>query len=217
MGARELGFLVLIGRGIEVSELGFHRSASVQQKCARGIDRGEGADGIEAVEEEVRVDLGLQGFELSFSGEEFGAARSFRFDHHIVQRDGEEVDHRDHRGEERCGCAEAFIQPRIHSGKADSCHASNKEYDSGNDDGCRKVLGEERPWAGRAKRQRPANIPGGEADEDENQRDRANDGSGLHGVEMPDRAGEDAEDRAQRHPCGEVEEEVPPVVKERVH
>ena len=44
-----------------------------------GVDAGQGADGVEAVEQEMRIDLGLQGFE-------FCVAREDRALHHAGLR-----------------------------------------------------------------------------------------------------------------------------------
>jgi len=64
----------------------------------RGVDAGQGADGIETVEKEVRVDLGFQGFQLRITREDaglqdarLGGARFFHGQDHVMRSHREDV------------------------------------------------------------------------------------------------------------------------------
>ena len=68
---------------------------------ARRVARGERADGVEAVEEEVRVDLRLEGLELGVAGEHaqlqgvlLGPAGSFLREQRVVEGSGQQIEER---------------------------------------------------------------------------------------------------------------------------
>src|SRR5207245_448997 len=66
---------------------------------ASRINTSQRADGIQAVEKKVRIDLGLEGFQFSVASEHTGfcrlrfcAARVFHCNQHVVESDGKQIE-----------------------------------------------------------------------------------------------------------------------------
>src|SRR5262249_23718668 len=57
-----------------------------------GIGRGERADGMETIEEKMRIDLGLERLQLGFARQDLGFARGLYRQQYIVEGDSQQVE-----------------------------------------------------------------------------------------------------------------------------
>src|ERR1700761_6239523 len=104
------------------------------------IESGEGANGIQAVEEEMRVDLRLDGFELRFARKQLSLARRFDGENDVVDGDSEEIDHVHHTGEGRPGGMKTLAEPREDWTEERGQHVGEYHHDGGRTHGCNHVV-----------------------------------------------------------------------------
>ncbi len=62
----------------------------------RRIDAGKGADGIQTVEQKVRIDLRLERLDFRFSGQDLGLLRAFEREDQIVKNNRQQINNREH-------------------------------------------------------------------------------------------------------------------------
>src|SRR5262249_6659080 len=77
-----------------------------------GIDSRERADGVQAVEEKVRIDLSPERFKSRVASKNFGTSRSLKFERGIVQRHSHQVKEKNDDGKNRNSGCEPLAQTR---------------------------------------------------------------------------------------------------------
>ena len=181
------------------------------------IGRGQGADRLEAVEEEVRVDLRAQGLELRLARQDLeaelarlGAARLIEDGEQVVQQAGEPEqqhpgggDGRELRGREARRVAERR-QTGQHAGPPGPRRGPHRRRHHP-----RAGVHDERPSQRRGRQRRgAADVPGGQADERQDQAGRHDhdegDGDAGAGAGVRGRPGDGAE-RPDHAPGRQVE------------
>ena len=178
---------------------------------ASGVDRGERGDRIEAVEEEMRIDLGFERAQLGFAGLDFGFAGLLDGQQGVVQSDRYDVekkadDHHGRNGELKLSAAD---------GGRD--HLSERDPESGGQDRRAQMIHDQREPRGRSERLIPAHIPGGEADEGVEQAQRSADGQCVAPAHRARHLEQTGQQNRKDHPQADVQQQRRAPVEDRVH
>lgn len=191
-----------------------------------GVHAGEGADGVETVEEEMGIDLSAEGFQFGvasenagFEGAGFGLAGVFESEKDVVQGDGKKIKQKTGAEEKRDLGIEALVEEakRRERGKRQSQELGGADPEKADARGGEKMRGPKAFAGGFLNGNGFAGVPSGETDELVDEAEGNDESGGVQPAEMTGDGGEVREDGGERRPGEEINDIAIDRCEERMH